>query len=115
MRGARRPIGSVLGGSFLVLGRARPLTLTLGTACYTLIHLHCVSVHLHLDVAVNEHIESALAEDVMDDEVAGPRSLLTAAARRPAAAVLAADVVPLDTWASWAPSAAAPDERAAAE
>ncbi len=40
--------------------------------------LHCVYVHLHLDVPVNEHVESALADDVMDDEIAGPRSLLTA-------------------------------------
>ena len=68
----------MLGGSVFVLGCARPLTLTLGTACYTLIHLHSVYVHLHLYVPVNEHVESALAEDVMDDEVAGPRSLLTA-------------------------------------
>ena len=64
----------------MVLVCARLLTLTLDKACYTLIHLHsvCVYVHLDLDVLVNEHVESALAEDVMDDEVAGPRSLLTA-------------------------------------
>ncbi len=78
VRGSRRLIGSVLGGLVLVLGCARPLTLTLGTACYTRIHLHCVYIHLHLDVPVNKHVESALAEDVMDNEVAGPRSLLTA-------------------------------------
>ena len=45
--------------------------------CYTYT-LTLWYVHLHLDVRVNEHVESALAEHVMDDEVAGPRSLLTA-------------------------------------
>ena len=62
----------------LALGCARLLTLKLEKACYTLVRLHCLYVHIHLDVPVNKHFESALAEDVIDDEVAGPRSLLTA-------------------------------------
>ncbi len=44
---------------------------------FSVLAQHSVYVHLHLYVPVNEH-ESALAEDVMDDEVAGPRCLLTA-------------------------------------
>ena len=77
----------MLGGSVLVLGCARPLTLRLGTACYTLI-IHCSGCwlldtvdHLHVLMSCpNEPVESesALAEDVIDNEVAGLRSLFTA-------------------------------------
>jgi hypothetical protein len=73
-----------------------------------------VYIHLYLDVPVNEHVKFDLAKDAMDDEVAGPRFLLTAPR----------GVLPPPSWpptysatsALWAPSAAAsPDERAAAE
>ncbi len=63
---------------FSVLGCAHPLTLTWVQPAIHLYTYTFTYLHLVMCPSVNEHVKSALAEDLMDDEVAGPRSLLTA-------------------------------------